>query len=400
MDRKKIVILAKLHDCKGDESKNWFVFYSYRNSRSGKMVRFRVYEGLSNIYPKAERYKNAKKLIDKFNRKLKNGWDPFEDDKDIIYEDSIAYEFIAKKSGRKRKGNLTLNFYCSEFLNKLKYNIAGTTYQTYQSKLRLFNIFLEKKKIAENHVSYFDNKAAQGFIDYLFNEKKISNKTVNAYKELLKRVFAELIKSKKIAQNPFEDIQKYRTTTKPSKYFKPGTLELIKNKIKKTNTQLWLMCQFEFYTFIRPRELRFLKIGDLNLNDGVINVRAEISKNRKNQTVLIPRQFLNELIKLELNKYPDDYFLFSIKKHPAQKCVSKNYFWREFDKIRNELGISREYKLYSFKHTGAIMATKAGINLKDLQIQLRHHSLEMVDKYLKDMIGDESEDIRNKFPEL
>ena len=41
--------------------------------------------------------------------------------------------------------------------------------------------------------------------------------------------------------------------------------------------------------------------------------------------------------------------------------------------------------LYSWKHTGVVMAVKAGIHIKQLQIQFRHHGLDQVDQYLRDL---------------
>ena len=45
------------------------------------------------------------------------------------------------------------------------------------------------------------------------------------------------------------------------------------------------------------------------------------------------------------------------------------------------LNFGKGYQMYSWKHTGAVAAVKAGIGVKELQIQLRHHSLDETDKY-------------------
>ena len=49
----------------------------------------------------------------------------------------------------------------------------------------------------------------------------------------------------------------------------------------------------------------------------------------------------------------------------------------------------------SWKHTGAGTFVKNNGNLKDLQTQLRHHSLDQVNDYLKDMGVYQSEFIKN-----
>lgn len=63
-----------------------------------------------------------------------------------------------------------------------------------------------------------------------------------------------------------------------------------------------------------------------------------------------------------------------------------------------DLNITGRYGFYSWKHTGAVMAVKGGINIKDLQLQLRHHSLDMVNEYLKNLGVTDSERLLNHFP--
>ena len=53
------------------------------------------------------------------------------------------------------------------------------------------------------------------------------------------------------------------------------------------------------------------------------------------------------------------------------------------------------HKMYSWKHTGVVTFVKNNGNLKDLQTQLRHHSLDQVNDYLKDMGVYQSEFIKN-----
>jgi len=45
-----------------------------------------------------------------------------------------------------------------------------------------------------------------------------------------------------------------------------------------------------------------------------------------------------------------------------------------------------------------VMAIKAGIGVKQLQIQLRHHSLDETDKYLRQMGVRDVGNLRSDFP--
>ena len=44
MIRKKMIILPQLYNADGNISKTWFVYYSVRDPRSGKMIRFKIFK--------------------------------------------------------------------------------------------------------------------------------------------------------------------------------------------------------------------------------------------------------------------------------------------------------------------------------------------------------------------
>jgi integrase len=43
------------------------------------------------------------------------------------------------------------------------------------------------------------------------------------------------------------------------------------------------------------------------------------------------------------------------------------------------------YTLYSWKHTGAVNAHLSGVGIKQLQLMLRHSTVQMTDIYLKSL---------------
>lgn len=70
--------------------------------------------------------------------------------------------------------------------------------------------------------------------------------------------------------------------------------------------------------------------------------------------------------------------------------------------ILNALGFDKNkgYCLYSWKHTGAIQAVKNGVGVKELQIQLRHHSLDQVNEYLRQMGVWDLKNLQANFPAI
>ena len=94
MERVKLITLPQLNDCGGDIKKRWFVYYSVKDPRTGKMKRFKYYKGLNKIKVSKARYAKSVEIINELSGKLKSGWNPFIDDTQVIYADQLRYKNI------------------------------------------------------------------------------------------------------------------------------------------------------------------------------------------------------------------------------------------------------------------------------------------------------------------
>jgi len=93
---------------------------------------------------------------------------------------------------------------------------------------------------------------------------------------------------------------------------------------------------------------------------------------------------------------PNDYVF---QRKNEIKPVSKNVMGGRYRKLVKDLKISKDYTLYFWKHSGVVAAYNAGVDIKTIQKQCRHQSLEQTDIYLKSLGLDENKAI-NKIPEL
>jgi integrase len=139
-------------------------------------------------------------------------------------------------------------------------------------------------------------------------------------------------------------------------------------------------------------------VGDVDLDRNCIRVPGNISKNWKNQYVTIPLAF-REKVQRELYNRAASEWLFP-GKFDQSKPIGYNTMSTRHRKILKELGFGTEYKLYSWKHTGAVACVMAGVNIKELQIQLRHENLETVDKYLRQLGVNDLHNLERLFPSL
>jgi hypothetical protein len=241
------------------------------------------------------------------------------------------------------------------------------SFATFKSKVDVFLEWVKGRPIDQALVAEF----------FLHLSRTLKGKTRNAYVATLRRIFKDLGMAELMA-----GIEKGSAISTPAKYFQSHQIRRIKSHLLEHDPELWLGCLFQYFCFIRPgNELHGLKIGDIHFDEWKICINSGNSKNKQQQFVTIPQAFRPDIARLK-RRSPNEYVFFS---RDCTKQAGRDHLSKRFRKVLTGLGFGLEYQFYSWKHTGAVAAVKAGASLKELQLQLRHHSLDEVDKYLRQL---------------
>lgn len=138
-----------------------------------------------------------------------------------------------------------------------------------------------------------------------------------------------------------------------------------------------------YFAFLRPRELRFLRVKHVKVGERAITIPGEIAKNRKMETVAIIHPLLDLI---DLKGCKPDYYLFGAGLKPIPGQCSENSPLNWHTNALEACGLkNRGNTLYSWKHTGAVNAYRSGVDIKQLQALLRHSSIQITDVYLKSL---------------
>lgn len=267
------------------------------------------------------------------------------------------------------------------------FHLKSKTVKSYRTVANTVRKFI--KPISIEHLTFTQ------WENYLLHLKNVglNNTTIYNRQLVMNSLFNKAIEKGYTQYNPIVKIKKIKKKSQSLMYFSDDQIKRFKDYvIHHQMMQLWLGVQLLFYCFIRPGEMREMRIGWINFDYGFIEIPAVYSKNGKTQKVSVPNHFL-EYIK-PLSEFPNNYYVLSKSHAPGPEQVGTNWLNRYNRIVLDAVKIRGRYAFYSWKHTGAVKAVKAGINIKDLQLQLRHHSLDMVNEYLKDLGVMDSEDIR------
>lgn len=386
--RKELCILPQLNDKGGsmNPKKKWYIFYSYLDPRTGKKEPFRESKGFGKIKNKVERYAYAEKRIGELTKKLLSGWNPYLEKKGVLYEDQLQrvdeLRFVEAKAAAE-----TFSHFASQFLLEKKKKSRETTIITYRSKLRKFREWLTASNIHDN-VSNLTPQVIQDFFSYIIDVKQLSRESVKNYKQLLTIVLDIAVDEEAIADNPVaphieggeeKDMGAYPMSPEDFK-------KIIDYYREEGETQHCLSLFFEYYCLMRPgHEIRLMRVRWISWGTATITIPAEFSKNRRQRIVTIPNPLLKELKRLNIHQAPTNYYVLGKgdTREPSATHWGKNYFSMKFARTRDKLGLAKQYKLYSGKHTGAIAAEASGIPLSAIMRQAGHSSLNVTTRYMR-----------------
>lgn len=383
-----------------ESDKVWYLYFQIKNPATGKMFTKKIEKGFKKCKSIEEKREWGKKLVSEYTKKLKKGWTPWSDN-ESIYENQIQYKNVSESFGYKCKAKGTVAKYSSIFLLHQKPSLKPKTYATYQSKLRIFNQWLVAEKYSDYDIIAIDNKIILEFFSYLISKRKLDKVTIRDYKIKILSFFKYLIKEKRVLENPVFNIPEIpKRVDNAPKPLLANDLDKFCKLIEKDDPQLYLACMFQYYTAIRPgTELRLLKIKDIDFWNKKISINILNSKIEKQSTISMPIQ-LHEMIvnQFHLQNYNKDFFIFSHNGMPGEKALGLNSMRNRFNKFRDKLELSKDYKYYSLKHTGASRLIECGVDIIDIMGHLRHTDIDSTYHYIRKRTGTASDKIINHFP--
>jgi|GEM_PF-1091753 len=375
----------------GDLSQKWFVYYTFFNPAKGNMQRVRHYKPINEYHTTDERVSIGKAIIAELS--LKRGFNPFNTPENLYFP---ATAFVKLPKVKKDKSK-TVDYYLDLAYTIREAELRPKSKDKYKSHIRKFCYWLDENGYAKIDILDLTKEICQAFLN---NITAKSATTRNGYLAVLKVLFNVLISDDIISKNPFAKIKKLRENRTGAIPFNPMQTQIIKNYLVDSNPQLWVLLQLQFYCFIRPGEARCLRIENIDFYANTIIVPANISKNKRTQTVVIPKQFVDILKKHCSHCTNIEYYLFGKTNEPGPTQVTRDCFNKQHRAMLKELNIITKHKLYSWKHTGAKQAALGGVNIKQLQLQLRHSNLETMDIYLRTLGVSDCADVYNNFPTL
>ncbi len=184
-------LLIPKKDGKPNLNAVWYVYYRYRNPKTGILQKFEIKQGINRLKTIAERKQAGNNLKKAINRLLQEGYNPFEQKKE---EENI---FIQQKI-------TTLDAFKKAYSEKQK-NWKESTINANKTMFNVFIKWLKTNNLEKLDIQNLEKKHISLFLNELTNKdgRSLGNTSRNNYKRLISSLVTQLVT---------DDILKYNFT--------------------------------------------------------------------------------------------------------------------------------------------------------------------------------------------
>ena len=275
--------LPRLHT-----GRNWYVdFFAYDPVSDG--MKRKKYM-LDRTRSRSDRRKLATLLISNLTQRLIKGWNPF------VRNDSTRHLTPFAE--------VLQNYRDYVSALEVKGTLKGKTAYDYLSRVKSLEGYLDECHVGIRFVYQFDRSFIVDYLDYLILDKDVSATTRNNHRTWLSTFCSWLVERKYIDRNPCEDIHMLREKEKKRDALTPSALMRMREYLNTNNRHFLLACMMEYYTFIRPDELRHIRIRHISVTDLEVTVPADVSKNHRERRVGLNKKVLRLMVELNIFDAP------------------------------------------------------------------------------------------------
>ena len=280
-------------------------------------------------------------------------------------------------------------------INNAKAVMKESSFKDYSYRLKRFEKWLNEKQVYGN-ITNITKKTVTNFLNETLETTSAKNR--NNLRANLSIFFSFLEENEYIPENFVKKIKVINAKPERNKTYTPNQAQTIFETLQKQDKELHLFIKFISYNFLRPLEVCRLKVKDIDIKNASLTIQT---KNKTLKTQIIPKILLQDLYFLE-NKKPDN-FLFTPFGFAQEWNVSevgrRDYWTKRFSKIKKQLGLGKDYTMYSFRHTyithlyRELRKSYTPFETKsNIMLITGHSTMTALEKYLRDIDAELPED--------
>lgn len=276
--------------------------------------------------------------------------------------------------------------------------ISDATFVQYNNNFRFFSDYLDSVNIPLD-IRHIDDEIIRDYIIYMRDEivrfdkhrfKSEAEKTVglapstiNTRLKTLKTMFNRLFNDGYISVNPVRGIRNVAEYDSEIEILSETELKSLfkaPNQRRYADFRDYVLMNFLLDSMARIGETTKLKIHNFDFNSHLVNIPAEIAKNRRHRIIPLNTstiRLVKELVQENESDFDTDYVFLTNYGEP----LTPDHFRKRLNNFALKVGINKNIHPHLFRHTGATMFLENGGDIRHLQKLLGHSDLRMVERY-------------------
>ena len=359
------VFAYQLAQLKHDDNRGWHIMYKVPNDYTGQLERkfIRLNRMRARFEDEDSFLKHANDLVQAINLRLRNNESPYLSDENARCFEPVKTMF-------------------EKFLEEKSRYVRPDTYRTYKSHSFCFLNWLDR--VSKNCLCMkFTPFMAVKYTEHIKTHvMRINPRTYNDNIKFCRCVFLWGQRHFYFKNNPFKQI---RLMTKIEKYREVVTQEQrkqIRAYYEKRCPAYLVVMGLVFNSFIRPREISQIQIKNVDLENNVIHLFPEQTKNRAYRSAILSPELVDILTKELANNYPDDYYLISEGYRPGPTPLTTKAYRKSWVQMRKRLELPDTLQLYSLRDSGIMELLDTELSPREVSEVVGHRDFQSMNNYL------------------
>lgn len=267
-----------------------------------------------------------------------------------------------------------------EFLQNDK-KLSDNTLQSYKRDIMQYQTYVN-----QNNINYakVDEKKVKEYLQYLQEIGKKSS-TVSRSLASIRSFYQFLVRIKVISQDPTENIQSPKIEKRVPSILTSKEIELLLDQPKDVDlkgTRDKAMLEFAYATGMRVTEIISLNIEDVNLEEGYVLCKFG-SKQRNIPLGSLSLKALKEYIEESRPYLIRDESVNALFVNINGKRLTRQGFWKIVKYYKEQAHINKEITPHVLRHSFATHLLQNGADLKAIQTMLGHSDISSTQVYMQ-----------------
>lgn len=265
-----------------------------------------------------------------------------------------------------------------DFLQNEK-RVSNNTLQSYSRDIHQYESYL-----SENRINYIkvDNKKIN---EYLKKLQDIGKKTSTISRNLasIRSFYQYLIRIKKVKHDPTENIQSPKVEKRVPSVLTAEEVEKLLSQPKDVDlkgTRDKAMLEVAYATGMRVTEIISLNIEDVNLDEGFIFCRSA-NKQRNiplgSISIAALREYINDARPIMIRNENEESLFVNVN----GKRLTRQGFWKIVKYYKEQAHIDKDITPHVLRHSFATHLLQNGADLKAIQTMLGHSDISSTQVY-------------------